>query len=146
MKRLISTVLMAGLLVSSTTAEEVESEYPREINVVHGFTRGIVNAFTFWLEAPRCLILHINKYPFFGFVSGPMEGLYFSGSRFCLSFADLAMLGATGPSAYDPDVFPEYVWQSQWNPYLTNVSPKMIRMEADFETRDAVIEDMEHAF
>jgi len=124
-------------------SEQVERIYPKEINVIHSFSRGIINVFTLWLEVPRNIVLDVNKYPFFGIVSGSMKGLYFSGARLCLSAADICMFGFTGPGAYNPDIFPEYVWESDWNPYATNVPPEMIEMEKEAEAREAQTENME---
>jgi len=120
MKKIIAFALIICVIASAVPQEKVEYVYPEEVNPINGFTRGVVNAFTFWLEVPRNLILDVNKYPFFGLLTGSLKGLYFSGARACLSVADVFMLGATGPSAYNPDIFPEYVWESRWNPYAMN--------------------------
>ncbi len=54
------------------------------------------------------------------------------------------MLGTTGKSAYEADLFPEFVWQSQWNPFETNLPPIATKLEAEFESVDAEKVDMEH--
>jgi len=147
MKNLITIALIIVFVSSGISAQKIERVYPREINVINGFTRGVVNVFTFWLEVPRNYIIEVNQYPFFGLVSGPMKGLYFSSARVCLSFADLFMLGATGPSAYNPDIFPEYVWNSYWNPYtMTNLPPEYAEMEREADIREASDENMETAY
>jgi len=46
---------------------------------------------------------------------------------------DIGFLGLTGPSGYDPDFFPEYVWNSQWNPYPENVVPDILEQKEDFK-------------
>ena len=147
MKKIFLTVLTILILGSSVNAVKQEYEYPKEINVGHALLRGVVNSFTFWLEVPRNMVLEINKYPFIGFCSGPLQGLYFSSARFCLSFADLVMLGTTGPSAYTPVIFPEYVWNAKWNPYgPINMTPIQVEMERGYETREAIDDSMDQPY
>jgi len=140
---LMFCISINALAIAKNDDEQVERIYPTEINVINSFTRGIVNAFTFWLEVPRNIILDANQYPFFGTVSGAMKGLYFAGARACLSVTDVLMLGFTGPSAYNPDIFPEYVWDSQWNPYTTNIPPEYVIIKEDADVREAQNENME---
>ncbi len=148
MRKLFS-ILLVIVLVSTCVADEQEAKYAQRINPGHALLRGFVNTLTFWLEVPRCTTLGVNKYPVFGMISGCMEGLYLGGARAALSVVDFFALGCTGPSAYRPDVFPEYVWQSQWNPYSTDISPMMIELEKDYESREdldeSASEDMERA-
>ena len=140
------TIILASALPAADDNQQVERIYPREINVIHSFNRGIINAFTLWLEVPRNIILDVNKYPFFGLLTGSMKGLYFSGARLCLSVADILTFGFTGPSAYNPDIFPEYVWESQWNPYVTNIPPEIVEMKEDATVREETKENMQEPY
>ena len=153
MKKIIAFTLIICVIASAVPQEstvpqeKVEYIYPKEVNPINAFTRGVVNTFTFWLEVPRNLILDVNKYPFFGLLTGSLKGLYFSGARVCLSVADVFMLGATGPSAYNPDIFPEYVWNSRWNPYaLTNLPPEYAIMKAEADVRESDTENMDESY
>jgi len=148
MKKIIAFILILCVFgVAVPQEEKVEYIYPKEANPINAFTRGVVNVFTLWLEVPRNYVLEVNRYPFFGLLTGPMKGLYFSGVRLCLSTADIFMLGMTGPSAYNPDVFPEYVWQSRWNYYnMTNLPPEYAIMEAEANAREAVNDNMESSY
>ncbi len=127
-------------LDEASYSEEITFEkavYPQEVNVRHALWRGILNAFTCWLEIPRELVVENGKYPFFGLVSGTLKGAFFTTSRAVLSVVDIGMFGFTGPSAYDPDFFPEYVWQSQWNPYATNNVEAILDEREDFVVKSA---------
>ncbi len=147
MKKIIAFVLILCLVTSAVPPEKVERIYPNEINPLHAYTRGFVNIGTLWLELPRNLILDVNKYPFFGLLTGCMKGVYFSGARICLSFADIFMLGTTGPSAYNPDTFPEYVWNSYWNPYaMTNLPPEYAIMKAEADERESDSDNIESSY
>ena len=117
--RLMLLILLTGSAASLrlTAAEADPVPYPETINVPHALVRGTVNFLTAWLEIPRRTVLAVNESPVFGMLTGPMEGVFFSAARIVLSAADYAMLGFTGPSAYEPVDFPEYVWNAQWNPY-----------------------------
>ena len=148
MKKIIAFILILCVFgVAVPQEEKIEYIYPRDINPINAYTRGVVNVFTLWLEVPRNLVLDVNEYPFFGLLSGSMKGVFFSGARLCLSFADIFMLGMTGPSAYNPDTFPEYVWQSRWNIYaMTNLPPEYAKMEAEADAREAVNDNMESSY
>jgi len=147
MKKIITLLLTFCVIASAVPQEKVERIYPKEINPINAFTRGVVNVFTLWLEVPRNLILDVNKYPFFGLLTGSMKGLYFSGARLCLSTADIFMLGATGPSAYNPDIFPEYVWESRWNPYtMTNLPPEYAIIKEEADVRESDDENMDEPY
>lgn len=100
-----------------------DKEYPQKVNVPHALYRGTANVFTGWLEIPRRMILKINDSPAFGYITGSMEGAFLASCRLVLSFFDFAMLGTTGPSAYNPAEFPEFVWDAQWNPYPEEIEP-----------------------
>lgn len=128
---------------SQPVTTNIIQEYPRELNPGHALLRGFVNTFTCWLDVPRSLVLDVNKYPFFGLVTGTLKGGFFMGSRAVLSVTDFAMLGFTGPSLYDPVFFPEYVWNAQWRPY-EKPSPEEEQIEEQFEEKDAIIENMEN--
>ncbi len=120
--------------------EEVTFEkaiYPHEINVPHALWRGTLNAFTCWLEIPREIIIENNHYPLFGIVSGTLRGAFFTTSRAVLSFVDIGLLGFTGPSAYDPYYFPEYVWNCQWNPYSKNPTSDILDSQDEFTVHSA---------
>ena len=129
----MKTVTRFGLLLSllftchAIALEPVEIaepvQYPHTINVPHALARGTVNFLTAWLELPRRTVLAVNESPAFGLITGPMEGVFFCSCRLVLSAADYAMLGFTGPSAYEPIGFPEYVWNAQWNPYREELPP-----------------------
>jgi hypothetical protein len=122
----------------------VIARYPRSLNPGHALLRGFVNTLTCWMDVPRELVLQVNKYPFFGLITGTLKGGFFMGSRAVLSATDLLMLGFTGPSLYDPVFFPEYVWNAQWQPYEPP-SPEEEYIENQFHEKDAVIENMESA-
>ena len=112
--------------------------YPQEINVPHALWRGVINAFTGWLEIPREIIMENNKYPFFGIISGTLRGSFFTSTRAVLSVVDIGLFGFTGPSGYDPNLFPEYVWNSEWNPYSETIK-KSIEPKDDFILHSASI-------
>ncbi len=147
MKKIIISIIILCVAASAAPEEKVERIYPKEINPINAYTRGFVNISTFWLEVPRNLILDVNKYPFFGLLTGSLKGLYFSGARVCLSAVDIFMFGTTGPSAYDPDTFPEYVWESYWNPYaMTNLPPEYAIMKEDADVRESDTDNMETSY
>lgn len=125
---------------SSAPAER--PSYPRELNPPWAFFRGVANLATGWLELPRNLVIENVNYPVLGLGSGLLKGLFFMTSRVVLSVVDIGMFGMTGPSAYSPDLFPEFVFQAQWNPYAP-VSAEEQSLQVEFEELDAVDENME---
>jgi len=145
MKKIILTLilfLVVGLCQvqaeeTSYPAEKTieKSMYPNEINPPHALWRGVLNVATCWLEIPREIILENSKFPLFGIVSGAFRGTFFTSTRAVLSVLDIGLLGFTGPSGYDPDIFPEYVWNSQWNPYSKNVTTDILDQEEQFQVQ-----------
>ena len=120
---------------SDNLSEETfeKAVYPQKINPWHGFSRGIINIATCWLEIPREIILENNKFPVVGIVSGALKGTFFTTTRAVLSVVDVGLLGFTGPSGYDPNLFPEYVWNSQWNPFSKNEITEILNQKEDFK-------------
>lgn len=116
--------------------------YPRELNPPWALFRGVANLATGWLELPRNLVIEHVNYPVLGLGTGWLKGLFFMTSRVVLSVVDIGMFGMTGPSAYSPDVFPEFVFQAQWNPYAP-VTAEDQSLQVEFEELDAVDENME---
>ena len=129
----ITAVLLALCLSLNVIADDTDAgkEYPREVNIPHALSRATVNMLTAWLEVPRRMVLKINESPFWGYMTGAMEGSFLASCRIILSAADFAMLGTTGPSAYDPVDLPEFIWDAQWNPY-----PEVIETPAPEKTED----------
>ena len=113
-----ATALVIMFCACPSSAEEgsdgAETNGVKRVGMAHGFTRGVVNVATCWIEVPRKMYQDVNKYPFFGYFSGALHGSYFFVSRACLGVIDIAMFGLTGPSAFDTD-FPEYVWNADWS-------------------------------
>lgn len=118
--------------------------YPRVIDQGHALTRGVANLLTGWLEIPREMFLENIKYPFFGVITGAMRGSFFTTARTVLSVTDIAMLGFTGPSLYDPVFFPEYVWEARWNPYRPLTQEEKL-LEKRFHDIHVYEEHMDHA-
>ncbi len=116
-----------------------EAVYPQELNVPHALWRSVINVTTGWLEIPREIILENSKYPLLGIVSGTLRGAFFTTMRAVLSVVDIGLLGFTGPSGYDPEIFPEYVWNSQWNPYTSDSSMGILESKDDFVIQSASI-------
>jgi len=132
----VTAVLLALCLSMTAFATDTDAgkEYPKKVNVPHALARGTVNMLTAWMEIPRRMVLKINESPFWGYLTGSMEGTFLASCRVVLSAADFAMLGTTGPSAYDPVDFPEFVWDAQWNPY-----PEKIEQPKPEKTEDQEI-------
>ncbi len=149
MKKIILTLilfLLTGFCQAEADGTYYASEdtfekavYPQKINPRHAMLRGVLNVATCWLEIPREIILENSKYPFAGIVSGAFRGAFFTSTRAVLSVLDIGFLGFTGPSGYDPDIFPEYVWNSQWNPYSKNVLTDILDQEEQFHIQSASI-------
>ena len=113
-------VWAAGVLVAAgatTNAASTATHYPATINPAHALMRGGANACTFWMEIPRNMVLENVEHPGLGVGSGLLKGVFYTTSRALLSVGDFMFLGCTGPSAYNPLTFPEYVSAAQWDPY-----------------------------
>jgi len=123
----------------------VRPSYPQELNPPWAFFRGCANLATCWLELPRNLVIENVNYPVFGLGSGLLKGLFFMTSRAVLGVVDVAMLGMTGPSAFSPDRFPEFVFEAQWSPYAPP-SPEEQSLQVEFEELDATEDKMETAY
>lgn len=151
MKKIILTLilfLLTGFCRAEAEAVETyyssedtfeKAVYPQEINPRHAVWRGFINVATGWLEIPREIIIENSKYPLFGIVTGAIRGTFFTSARAVLSVVDIGLLGFTGPSGYDPDIFPEYVWNSQWNPYSQNVLTDILNQNEQFHIQSASI-------
>lgn len=123
-------------------APPVRPSYPREINPPWAFFRGCVNLATGWLELPRNIFIENVNYPVLGIGSGLLKGLFFTTSRIVLGVVDVAMFGMTGPSAFSPDLFPEFVFQARWSPYAPP-APLEQSLQVEFEEEEAAEENME---
>ncbi len=123
----------------------VRPAYPREINPPWAFFRGCVNLATCWLELPRNIVNENAEFPVFGIGSGLLKGTFFMTSRLILGVVDVSMFGFTGPSAFSPDEFPEFVFSSRWAPYAPP-TPYEESLQVEFEELDAVEENMETSY
>jgi len=151
MKKIILTLILflltgfcraeADVVETNYPSEDTfeKAVYPQKINPRHAILRGVLNVATCWAEIPREIVLQNSKYPLFGIVSGALRGTFFTSMRAVLSVLDIGFLGFTGPSGYDPDIFPEYVWNSQWNPYSQNVLTDVLDQEEQFHIQSASI-------
>ncbi|MCX7847599.1 MAG: hypothetical protein N2595_06200 [bacterium] len=125
-----------------TPAPPPRPTYPRELNPPWAFFRGCVNLSTCWLELPRNLVIENVNFPVLGIGSGLLKGLFFMTSRAVLGVVDVMMFGMTGPSAFSPDLFPEFVFAAQWSPYAPP-APGEESLQVEFEEEEAVEENME---
>ena len=117
--------LIFALTISSFAAnkQQFDASLQEGFNPPWAFMRGIVNVATCWLEIPRCMVDMSALYPPVGFFSGVVKGAFLCSCRAVLSVYDLAFLGFTGPNAYRPDFFEEFVWNSPWNSYRIEGRP-----------------------
>ena len=77
--------------------------------------RGLINMMTFWLEVPRCIVYdNVHLYPGFGVVTGLVKGTVLGVARAGVGVVDALTLGYTENAMYEPDVFPDFVWQAPW--------------------------------
>jgi len=112
----VSCICFSDDIDNSTKLNTNTSCPEDQINIPHALLRGTTNILTFWMEIPRDLVLESNYNPGYGLVVGLVKGAYYGGTRVFYSIIDIGMLGFTGPNGYSKK-FPEYVWQSKWNPW-----------------------------
>ncbi len=77
--------------------------------------RGVVNIGTCWLEIFRCMLYRNAEAPFWGFVSGAVEGSGFTVIRAFTGVTDILFFGFEPGNIFEPR-FAEFVWQSPWMP------------------------------
>jgi len=142
---LFMVVWVAGALVAAgatTNAAQSATRYPATINPAHALMRGGANACTFWMEIPRNMVIENVNHPGLGVGSGLLKGMFYTTSRALLTVGDFMFLGCTGPSAYNPLTFPEYVSASQWDPYAPP-SPALKKLEKAEERQYEAVEAVE---
>ncbi|MCX7004121.1 MAG: hypothetical protein NTV22_12750, partial [bacterium] len=139
---LLITVWSAGALVAAgattNASAQAAGHYPAVISPAHALMRGGANACTFWMEMPRNLVIENVNHPGLGVGSGLLKGVFYTTSRALLTVGDFMFLGCTGPSAYNPLTFPEYVSASQWDPYTPPTSAQKKVEKAEEKQYEAV--------
>jgi hypothetical protein len=136
----VGALVAAG--AATNTAAQSATRYPATIDPAHALMRGGANACTFWMEIPRNMVIENVNHPGMGVGSGLLKGLFYTTSRALLSVGDFMFLGCTGPSAYNPLTFPEFVGAAQWDPY-TPPSPALKKLEKAEEKQYEAVEAVE---
>jgi putative exosortase-associated protein (TIGR04073 family) len=113
----VATVKQAPAPAVKTVAQPAKKAETEEssINPAFGFSRGLANIATCWLELPRCMIYDNAQIPFFGLLVGVPEGAIFTVARAFTGVFDIATLGFSGDALHGKS-FPDFVWESKWMP------------------------------
>jgi putative exosortase-associated protein (TIGR04073 family) len=112
MKRVVAVVALVSVLAAG--AVRAEEEAGLMDTMMSGFTRGIVNSLTFWLEVPRKMSYEMTtSSPYFGWINGVGEGAVMGVWRATAGVLDIATLGTPGAELYT-SVMPDYVWDAPW--------------------------------
>ena len=112
MKRVVAVVALVSLLTAA--AARAEEDAGLMDTVTSGFTRGVVNSLTFWLEVPRKVSHEMTTTsPYYGWINGIGKGAVLGVWRASAGVLDIATLGTPGAELYT-SVMPDYVWNAPW--------------------------------
>jgi putative exosortase-associated protein (TIGR04073 family) len=112
MKRALAALAIGVILAAGTVQAQEEASLTD--TMMSGFTRGVANCLTFWLEVPRKTSYEMTTTsPYFGWINGIGEGSILGVWRACAGVLDVATFGTPGAELYT-SVMPDYVWDAPW--------------------------------